>query len=142
MPNFNCRVSGILLNDNKEVLIIKRNKNYLTNNQDNDEFIGWEFCGGGIEHDESPENAIIREYKEEVGITISVSSIFDSRTGRRDGKPLINISYVCKYLSGEIKLTKEHTEHQWVQIKNLKSYNMGSHVNNDRDKFIELCQKT
>ncbi len=137
MPNFNCRVTGVLLNDSDEVLIIKRNKNYLNSDRSDNEFYGWEFCGGGIEHNESPEDAIIREYQEEVGLEISVIDIFNARTGIRSGSPLLNISYICKYISGEVRLTNEHLEYKWVKLADLASYDMGCHVNKDRDRFFK-----
>jgi mutator protein MutT len=138
MAIFNCRVSGVLLNDKEEVLLVRRNRSYITDNKNIDEYVGWEFCGGGIEHGEAPDKAIEREYKEEVGIKISAIAIFSARSGERDNAPLLNLSYMCKYISGAIILTKEHTDFKWVSIKDLSDYDLGPHTNIDKRKFIEF----
>ena len=137
MAYFNCRVVGVLINDKMEILILKRNPNYLAQSKDDTEFIGWEFCGGGIEHDESPQDAIQREYSEETALEVEVSHIFSARSGERSGEPLINLCYVCKYISGSAELTDEHLDYQWVSLNELHSINMGPHGNIDKLCAIE-----
>jgi len=56
--------AGIIINNDK-VLITRRapNENFAG---------GWEFPGGKIEADETPEECLARELKEELNITVSV----------------------------------------------------------------------
>lgn len=141
MADFNCRVSGFLLDDTNRVLLIKRNRSYIIDNKDPDEHMGWEVCGGGLEHGEKPERAIEREYQEEVGIKVSAIKLFNVRTGVRDGNPLLNISYVCKYVSGEVKLTDEHTDYKWVPVSGISEYDLGQHTSIDKEIFIGLMNE-
>ena len=133
MADFNVRVLGVLMNDDGEVLLLKRAPNAGSR-----EHIGWEFCGGGVEHNETPEDALVREYKEEAGITVEPMQIFNARTGTREGKPLLNLAYLCRLVSGKVTLTTEHTESTWIAIEDLADHDLGPHVNIDRDAFLAI----
>jgi len=62
----------ILYNQDKEILLQHRTKDapYLPN--------FWGFFGGGIEKDETPEEAVIREIKEELSLDIKAPFFFNS----------------------------------------------------------------
>jgi ADP-ribose pyrophosphatase YjhB (NUDIX family) len=62
LQNIRIRAAGILVKDGKILLVRheKNNKSY------------WLIPGGGVDFGESVEESLIREYREEVGITIKV----------------------------------------------------------------------
>lgn len=66
-PKFTVRVYGLLLNDQREILI-------------SDEFrfgrFFTKFPGGGVEHGEGLIEALKREFMEELGIQIEVNALF------------------------------------------------------------------
>lgn len=57
-------VAAAIVNDRSEVLLAQRPEGKRLAGS-------WEFPGGKVEHDESPEEALVRELKEELGITVS-----------------------------------------------------------------------
>ena len=61
---------GIIRNAQGEIFITRRAADAHMANK-------WEFPGGKIESGESPEQALTRELQEEVGISITGSSLFD-----------------------------------------------------------------
>ncbi len=61
---------GIIRNPRGEIFITQRAADAHMANK-------LEFPGGKIESDETPEQALIRELQEEVGITVTTSSLFD-----------------------------------------------------------------
>ncbi len=61
-------VAAILLNEKNEVFSAERGYGELKGK--------WEFPGGKIEEGESPEQAIVREIKEELGASISVKRFY------------------------------------------------------------------
>lgn len=61
-------VGCILLNKDKEILLQKKTKDY--------KYPGcWSLFGGSIEANETPEQAIIRELKEEIGIDFNINNL-------------------------------------------------------------------
>lgn len=81
---------------------------------------GWEFPGGKIEPNESPENAIVREIKEELDTEIIVEKEID--TIEYD-YPTFHISMKCFWCSiknGELKLL-EHEDAKWITHSEIDS---------------------
>ncbi len=85
------------------------------------EFKGyWEFPGGKIEENETPQEALKREIKEELTIDIEVGDLID--TVEYD-YPEFHLSMDCFYaeiINGEIEL-KEHDNALWLERDNLKT---------------------
>jgi 8-oxo-dGTP diphosphatase len=79
---------------------------------------GWEFPGGKIETNESHEDALKREIREELEIQITVGEALPSSTYDYDfGRVVLN-PYLTKIKSGKINLT-EHPEGNWFEHKDL-----------------------
>lgn len=81
---------------------------------------GWEFPGGKIEEGETPEEALVREIKEELETEIVVGEWID--TIEYD-YPTFHLSMDCfwaEIISGELVL-KEHTAAKWLTKEELDS---------------------
>lgn len=59
-------------------IIIKDKKIFATQRGYGEFKDGWEFPGGKVEKGETPENAIVREIKEELDTEIKVKEYFDT----------------------------------------------------------------
>lgn len=81
---------------------------------------GWEFPGGKIEPNEKPEDALVREIKEELDIEIEVLELLD--TVEYD-YPTFHLSmdcFICNIKSGDLVL-KEHMAAKWLSKEELDS---------------------
>ena len=81
---------------------------------------GWEFPGGKIEPNETPESAIVREIKEELDTEIIVEK--EIGTIEYD-YPTFHISMKCFWCSvknGELKLL-EHEDAKWITRSEIDS---------------------
>lgn len=78
----------------------------------------WEFPGGKAEKGEKPEEALIREYKEEFDIDIEVFDKFCSGHFTNKGNIYTLKAYFISFLSDKITL-KEHSKIEWVKIEDL-----------------------
>lgn len=85
----------------------------------------WEFPGGKVDDGETPDMAIIRELKEELGITVSAKDLkpltFVSHT--YDTFHLFMPLYICHAWQGEPKAL-EHEDLAWVHADSLNTYEM------------------
>ena len=85
----------------------------------------WEFPGGKVEEGERPEDALIRELKEELGINVEHSCLapltFASHT--YENFHLLMPLYVCRRWKG-IPQALEGQELKWVRAKDLRNFPM------------------
>ena len=102
------------VNENGEPIIFATQRGY------GDLKGGWEFPGGKIEEGETPQEALVREIKEELETEISVGELID--TIEYD-YPTFHLSMDCfwaEIISGNLVLT-EHETAKWLTKEELNS---------------------
>lgn len=82
----------------------------------------WEFPGGKIEEDESPENALKREIREELATEINVADYVDTIEYDYPAFHLSMRCYECSVISGKLELL-EHENASWLTKDSLRSVN-------------------
>ncbi len=85
----------------------------------------WEFPGGKIEEGESPEECLMREIKEELGIDITIDKHLTtvSHIYKKDDKELAIrlMTYLADWKAGEVK-NLAVKESVWVEPTRLKDF--------------------
>ena len=107
-----------LIDCNDQILISKRPKKKHLSGY-------WEFPGGKVEKNESPESAIIRETKEELNVDINNKCIAPLSFSEFDYKvfQLLLLLYVCRRWEGEPQ-SMEKNEIKWVKANMLRQFKM------------------
>lgn len=102
-------VKAIILNrDLRKLLLIQRSATDASGAGT------WEGVGGSIEPGESPEEAILREIREEVGIEdIAIERLAYTSLCHGD-EPMLIIAYLCSTQSQAVRLSDEHQAWRWV----------------------------
>lgn len=109
-------VIAVIKNDQKQLLIARRKDESLPTAHDK-----WELIGGRIEWSESPEQALVREVKEESGLDVEVirllPKIYPNYWKQSDGTEfkVLLIAYECKVIGGQL-----HTNDYDHKIAELK----------------------
>ena len=85
----------------------------------------WEFPGGKVEEGERPEDALIRELKEELGINVEHSCLapLTFASHAYEDFHLLMPLYVCRRWKG-IPQALEGQDLKWVRAKDLRSMPM------------------
>lgn len=79
---------------------------------------GWEFPGGKIEAGESPQEALIREIKEELETEIEVGKLVETVEFDYPNFHLTMHCFLCTVVSGDLVL-KEHNDSKWLTKEQL-----------------------
>jgi 8-oxo-dGTP diphosphatase len=85
----------------------------------------WEFPGGKVEENERPEDALIRELKEELAISVQEACLapLTFASHRYEDFALLMPLYICRRWDGT-PIAKEHRALRWVKPRNLTNYRM------------------
>lgn len=105
---------AIVQNEHKKLLISRRQKGQHLAGK-------WEFPGGKVEQGEALEIAMLRELKEEVGLTATQYSLFDSLSFQYDEVHLSLYFYLVTAYQGEAA-SLEGQQIKWVTAAELNQY--------------------
>ena len=101
-------------------IIIDNGKVFATQRGYGDFKGGWEFPGGKVEENETPQDALKREIMEELNVTVEVHELL--HTVEYD-YPKFHLSmdcFVCSIVSGDLVL-REHDNAKWLTKDTLYS---------------------
>ena len=82
----------------------------------------WEYVGGKVEPGETKEDALIRECKEELDITVSVGTAFLDVYHEYPDISIHLTLFNATIADGEIKLL-EHNDYRWITPAEITDYN-------------------
>ena len=106
------RVVAAIMIDNRKVFATQRGYGEFKD--------GWEFPGGKIDAGETPEEALVREIKEELDTEVEVMELLDTVEYDYPKFHLSMDCFICKIKSGDLVL-KEHEASAWLTKETLYS---------------------
>ena len=97
-----------LIMDGEKILILKRAPDSST-------YPGcWDLPGGRLENGENPVHGLKREVMEETGLKVEVGKPVFTFHEMYNNIPLFFVIYECGVVSGQVRLSPEHTEFRWA----------------------------
>ncbi len=83
----------------------------------------WEFPGGKIEADETPQRCLERELKEELGIDTEAGAVIMESPWHYDGGAITLLAIETEITGGELRLTV-HDRVQWAAPEELETFRL------------------
>src|SRR6478752_3075683 len=100
-PKYSVSVAGVVIDEAGRVLVIQRRDNGA-----------WEAPGGILEPGETFEEGVIREVREETGITVEVerlTGVYKNMT-----RDIVALVYRCRAMSGFAEISDEALNVRWL----------------------------
>lgn len=81
----------------------------------------WEFVGGKVEMGETKAEALVRECREELDITVNVGDVFMSLVHEYPDLTVALTLFNCSIAEGEPKML-EHNDIKWITPQEIEDY--------------------
>ncbi|MFP7416607.1 8-oxo-dGTP diphosphatase MutT [Priestia filamentosa] len=108
------KVVAAIIRDKDKILIAQRNAT--------DHLAGkWEFPGGKIEPDETPEECLAREIREELRVDVEIRSFYDDNVYGSKDQAIHLFFYWAEVINGEVTAIV-HDDIKWITIKELAKF--------------------
>lgn len=78
----------------------------------------WDLPGGKLDPGENYMVGLRREVSEETGLNVIISSLFGAIEDETDDFRIAHLVMTGDYVSGEVKLSREHMDYKWVRQEN------------------------
>ncbi|MBD3355394.1 NUDIX domain-containing protein [Candidatus Woesearchaeota archaeon] len=115
MENFRIAAKSFIVRDDK-LLVVKRA------DDDTEQPSIWEIPGGRLKPGEHPVSGLKREVKEETGLDVEVLHPLNvQHFTRGDNQKITMLIFLCRSIDNNIRLSSEHSAHDWIDIKNCKN---------------------
>ncbi|QUI23382.1 NUDIX domain-containing protein [Vallitalea pronyensis] len=102
---FSCK--GIIVQDNHFLALYK----------EKDGLWFYDLPGGRLELGESPEETLVREIREELGIGVQPMKLVDTWHIVKHQYQVVGLLYLCHANSKDIILSQEHDRYEWIPIE-------------------------
>lgn len=128
IKRFSIATKGLIFY-NEAFLVIKRSEKSF------DDASLWEVPGGTMEIGETIEECLLREIKEEVGLSVEIKRyLYSWKIPRNESHETVGLTFLCKAYSNVIKLSHEHTNYAWISPKEIHKYNFSEGIKKDFNK--------
>ncbi|GAB1779555.1 8-oxo-dGTP diphosphatase MutT [Priestia megaterium] len=108
------KVTAAIIRDENRLLIAKRHSKDPLGGK-------WEFPGGKIEPGETPQECLVREIKEELGVEVKIGPFYDDNVYSTQDHNIHLLFYWAKVINGEV-IPVVHDDLKWTTIEELANF--------------------
>lgn len=131
---------GAIIIRNHDVLVVRRSNPPLKGQ--------WSIPGGLVDTGETTKEAVVREIREETGLTIEpvkLIEVFERILRDEDSRVqyhFVVIDYLCRILAGEPRPGTDVTELRWSRFEDLHSLGITSETTNVIQKALNAAKES
>lgn len=106
MTQINFSVKGLIIKDHHFLALHKSNAKHT--------FL--DLPGGKTHHEESAEEALLREIEEETNLIVSPQKVLSTWQFVNEDYLIMGVLYLCELVEGDLTLSGEHNYYEWLPL--------------------------
>lgn len=132
MADMYVKVKGIIKKDDR-YLVLKR----WVDDRIPDPFV-WEFVDGQLEHGESPDQGVLRQIREQLGVEGAIEKIEYTWSQMLGDTQCVGIAYLCSVQAEDdsFEMSEEYGGHEWIKREEFPYYIENPYVLQDLKKAV------
>jgi len=108
------KVTAAIIKDKNRLLIAQRHSKDPLGGK-------WEFPGGKIEPGETPQECLVREIQEELGVEVKIGPFYDDNVYSSQDHDIHLLFYWVEIINGEV-IPVVHDDLKWTTIEELANF--------------------
>lgn len=101
----------------------------------------WEIPGGKLNYGEDLVEALRREVEEEAGLIILVGRPLKTWHFAKEPFWVTGVTFLCDYISGDVRLSPEHAAHAWIDPHSFKEYRLDPSTEEQIASYLDLVEE-
>jgi 8-oxo-dGTP diphosphatase len=122
----------IVRRDDGAILIIKRSPRSATDPG------RWDLPGGKMDYGERLTDAVVREAREETGLTVTPGRPFHVTHFTKEPFWVTCVTFECPAFEGEVRYSDEHVDHAWVRLEDIPNHDYARGIREQLDAYVTL----
>jgi 8-oxo-dGTP diphosphatase len=131
-PALGVAVKGIVRDGAGRILLIRRSERSPTDPG------CWDLPGGKMDYGESLAETLVREAREETGLTIRVGKPFHVSHFTKEPFWVTCVTFACELLDGDVRLSSEHGDFAWIEPSEIPDRAYARAIREQLDAYLDL----
>jgi len=132
-PALGVAAKAIVRDEAGRILLIRRDERSPTDPG------CWDLPGGKMDYGEPLAETLVREAREETGLTITVGPPFHVSHFTKEPFWVTCVTFACERVDGEIALSREHGDFAWIDASEIPGRSYARAIREQLDAYLTWC---